>query len=82
MPEFTINVIAEWDEEAAVWFARSDDVAGLVAEAATADELMEILPDIIKDLVRLNGHPAFSVGSEIPVCFIAPTKKPVRIHAA
>ena len=35
----TYTVHAEWDPEASVWVATSDDVPGLCAEAPTVEEL-------------------------------------------
>ena len=34
-------VHAQWDDEANVWVASSDDVPGLVTEAATTEELIQ-----------------------------------------
>lgn len=49
----TINV--EWNTESSAWLATSEDVRGLVAEAKTYDELIEIVKDLLPDLV---GTPA------------------------
>ena len=38
-----IQVSAQWDSEARVWVAESEDVPGLVAEAPTPEELEEKL---------------------------------------
>jgi len=51
----SINVKADWDAEAGVWVATSDDVPGLVTEAATAEELMKKLQIMIPELLRANG---------------------------
>ena len=48
-------VRAEWDEEAAVWVATSDDVPGLVTEEATIEGLIEKLKIIIPELLQANG---------------------------
>ncbi|MBW1804450.1 MAG: DUF1902 domain-containing protein [Deltaproteobacteria bacterium] len=48
---------AEWDEEASVWFATSDDVPGLVTEEATIEGLIEKLKIIIPELLEANGVP-------------------------
>lgn len=48
-------VRAEWDEEANVWVATSDDVPGLVTEEATMEGLMEKLKVIIPELLEANG---------------------------
>jgi predicted RNase H-like HicB family nuclease len=48
-------VRAEWDEEASVWVATSDDVPGLVTEGATMEGLIEKLKVIIPELLEANG---------------------------
>jgi len=49
-----IEIRAEWDGEAQVWVATSDDVPGLVTEAATIEDLIERLRAIIPELMELN----------------------------
>ena len=51
-----IQVFAEWDSEARVWVAESEDVPGLVAEASTPEELEEKLKTLIPELLELNAH--------------------------
>jgi Domain of unknown function (DUF1902) len=46
-----ISVEANWDSEAKVWVAESDDIP-LVTEAATVDGLLAKLPGIIQDLLE------------------------------
>ena len=50
----TLEIRAEWDAEAGVWVAASEDVPGLVTEAATLDALVERLQVIIPELMELN----------------------------
>ena len=50
----TFNVKAHWDAEARVWWAESDDVPGLVAEAETHDTLVADLRRIIFEMMELN----------------------------
>ena len=50
-----IIVEAFWDAEAGVFVATSNDVPGLVAEAATADELRAKLETLIPELLELNS---------------------------
>ena len=45
---------ATWDAEAKVWVAESEDVPGLVTEAATLDELITKLMVMIPELLELN----------------------------
>jgi len=48
-------VRAEWDEEAAVWVASSDDVPGLVTEAETLEALNTKLRSMVPELLDANG---------------------------
>lgn len=56
-------VRAEWDEEAGVWVATSDDVPGLATEAATMEGLVEKLKTIIPELLQANG---IATGIDVP----------------
>ena len=49
------HVTAEWDEEAQVWVASSDDVPGLATGADTLDELIGKLKIAIPELLVENG---------------------------
>lgn len=49
------HVVARWDDEARVWVATSDDVPGLVTEAATQAELAAKLKVMIPELLEENG---------------------------
>lgn len=50
-------VVAQWDEEAKMWVATSDDIPGLVTEASNIDDLIKrviaVSPELIED--NLNG---------------------------
>ena len=48
-------VHAQWDADAQVWFAASDEVPGLATEAATIEALVQKLKTLIPDLLELNG---------------------------
>lgn len=48
------RILAHWDAEADVWWAESDDVKGLVAEADTLDELVADLREVVPELLTLN----------------------------
>jgi len=54
---------AEWDEEAMVWVATSDDVPGLATEAVTMEALIEKLKVMIPELLMANNA---GVGDEVP----------------
>ena len=49
-------VRAEWDGEAKVWVATSDDVPGLATEAETMEELSKKLQVMIPELLTENGY--------------------------
>ena len=55
-----IEVRADWDPEARVWVAVSDQVPGLVAEAESMNELIPTLEALIPQLLKDNGAPAAS----------------------
>lgn len=46
---------AQWDSEAGVWVAESEDVSGLVAEADSPNVLVQKLRRLIPELLELNG---------------------------
>ncbi len=48
-------VRAEWDAEAGVWVATSDDVPGLVTEAETIEALDAKLKTMVPELLEANG---------------------------
>ena len=56
MARSIINILAEWDSEARIWVAESEDVPGLVAEAPTPEELEAKLKILIPELLELNAH--------------------------
>jgi len=53
---------AEWDPEAGVWVATSDDVPGLATEAETLEALSTKLETMVPELLDANGYPD---GSEV-----------------
>jgi Domain of unknown function (DUF1902) len=50
-----IIVHADWDPEASVWVATSQDVHGLVTEADTVEALRAKLPGMVLDLLEETG---------------------------
>jgi predicted RNase H-like HicB family nuclease len=57
-PHGVYEVLAQWDSEAGVWVAQSDDVPGLVAEADSPNILAKKLRTLIPELLELNGVPS------------------------
>ena len=49
-------VYANWDDEAQVWGATSEDVPGLVTEADTLETLAENLQELVPMMLQLNGE--------------------------
>ena len=54
MPGKPLFVRAEWDDEARVWVATSDDVPGLATEESTLEGLVEKLKVLIPELLDAN----------------------------
>ncbi len=50
-----IVIHADWDPEAAVWVATTNDLKGLVTEADTIEALRAKLPGMILDLLEEHG---------------------------
>lgn len=48
-------VHAQWDSDAQVWVASSDEVPGLATEADTIEALVQKLKFLIPELLELNG---------------------------
>ncbi len=51
-------VQADWDDEANVWVADSDDVPGLATEAETVEALVAKLKVMIPELLDMNSLPS------------------------
>lgn len=67
-------VTAQWDSEAGVWVATSDDIPGLVTEAKSLDDLIArvvaVAPELLEDnahLIETAEHP----GDLIDVCILS-----------
>jgi predicted RNase H-like HicB family nuclease len=55
MESGTYHVQADWDAEAGVWVATSEDVPGLATEAETIEKLTDRLRASIPELLVANG---------------------------
>ncbi|MEA3240770.1 MAG: DUF1902 domain-containing protein [Pseudomonadota bacterium] len=53
----------EWDDDACVWVATSDDVPGLATEQETMENLIKKLKILIPELLEANK---ITIGSEVP----------------
>ena len=69
MTERSIIVRADWDREAGVWVATSNDVMGLAVEAERIEDLEAKVIGALADLMELNGYPGNLV--DIPVRLMA-----------
>ena len=67
MPKI-LFIRAEWDDEADVWVATSDDVPGLATEAETIEALSAKLQTMVPELLDANGYPD---GPEVPFELLA-----------
>ena len=67
MPKI-LCIRAEWDDDAGVWVASSDDVAGLATEAPTLEALSTKLASLVPELLDANGYPD---GPEVPFELLA-----------
>lgn len=75
--DYTVEAV--WDPEAGVWVAGSEDVPGLVAEAATVEELIEVVKDLIPDLLAANG--IHDGGGEVPFQLLSTRREAVKPRA-
>lgn len=53
--DYLLIIRAEWDEEASVWVATSDDVPGLATEADTLEALSTKLESLVPERLEANG---------------------------
>lgn len=70
MPPDVFTVIADWDDEARVWVASSEDVPGLVTEADSLEALAAKLAVMVPELLELNDVP-LEPGRGVPIDLIA-----------
>jgi hypothetical protein len=54
MSEYVVDL--NWDEDAAVWVATSDDIVGLVLESGSLDALIERVRVAAAELLTLNSN--------------------------
>ena len=74
-----IEVKAEWDAEAKVWVATSDDLPGLVTEADTVEALQRKLATMIPELLEAEGNLGADI-REIPLNLIAHREATISIR--
>ena len=54
--EYTVKL--QWDPDAAVWVATSEDIIGLVMESGSVDALVERVRYAVPELLELNHQKA------------------------
>jgi len=74
-----IEIKAEWDPQANVWVATSDDLPGLVTEAETVETLQQKLAVMVPDLLEANGGVSAEIRS-IPMNLIAHREAMISIR--
>jgi len=77
-----IVVRAIWDAEAEVWVATSDDVPGLVTEAATHAELVAKLEVMIPDLLSEDAALQSEFLPEVPLIVVSEQQGRLKLRAA
>ena len=72
-------VHAEWDEDARVWVATSNDVPGLATEAETVEGLIAKLERMIPELLEANEG---ETAAEVPFELLTRRFQTARRHPA
>jgi predicted RNase H-like HicB family nuclease len=75
-----IKVEAFWDAEAKVWVASSDDVPGLITEAATMELLMQKIRILIPELFRANKIITDEEIIDIPVYLLGKWQEVIKFQ--
>ena len=71
-----IVIHADWDPEAGVWVATTQDVRGLVTEAESIEALRAKLPGMLLDLLEESGN------SDLPASIEIVARASDPLHAA
>lgn len=66
MPHLPINILAEWDPEASVWVATTEDIDGFSMEDATIERLIQRAPGVLLDMIEYNHPQLLKSGADIP----------------
>ncbi len=73
------TVRADWDAEAEVWVAFSDEVPGLATEAATLEALTEKLRTLVPELLEANQSEIGGLGREISFEIVGHRRERLRM---
>jgi len=74
-----IVVTANWDDEAKVWVATSEDIQGLAMEAKSCDALVKKLMVVIPELLDANGIEP--TGNQVPVEVVSKLSMMAKVKA-
>ena len=75
-----IEVRADWDSEAQVWVASSNDVPGLITEAPTVEALRQKLSIMIPELLEANGVINEDHLTEVPLSLVAHSQQVISLR--
>jgi hypothetical protein len=75
-------VTCQWDEEAQVWYVVESNVPGLSAEAASTEEMSELLLHLVPELMQLNSpEMCGDRRDEVPVdLHFLQSRKTLQVH--
>jgi predicted RNase H-like HicB family nuclease len=82
MGSLVYHVYADWDPEARVWVATSDDVPGLATEAPTVEALSEKLRTIVPELLEANQLLSSDGGPPDAIAFELTSHRQERVRLA
>ena len=72
-------VRARWDDASRSWWTDGEDVPGLTCQAATFDELADVVFELAPELIKANG--AAAPGKSIEVTLVAERRKTAKLVA-
>ena len=75
-----IEVRADWDSEAQVWVASSNDVPGLITEAPTVEALRQKLSVMIPELLEANRVINEDHLTEVPLSLVAHSQQVISLR--
>ena len=79
--EKTFVIDVQWDAEADVYVATSEDVPGLATEAGSLDALIERVKAVVPELLRDNGIISGDAAHDLSLSFMARRSETIRTAA-
>jgi hypothetical protein len=74
-------VHAQWDEESRSWWTDGEDIPGLTCQAASFEELADIVFDLAPDLLKANGATSPGQTIDVQLRVVAERSKTARLVA-